>query len=94
MRGLHEEIYNKDRFNDVSVIIVDYYMDEMNGIEVCETLSKHPAKKILLTGGADKENIAIDAFNKGIIHRFINKTDPDFPSQIRQAIYMQRGIFS
>lgn len=87
IRGLHEEIYSGDRFNDVSVIIVDYYMNEMNGIEVCEALAKHPAKKILLTGGADKESLAIDAFNKGIIHRFISKTDADFPNKIKQAVF-------
>ena len=86
MRGLHEEIYNKERFTDVSVLIVDYHMDEMSGIEVCEALSKHPAKKILLTGGADKEKLAIEAFNKGLIHRFINKSDANFPAQLRKAI--------
>lgn len=86
MRGLHEEIYSKTRFNDVSVIIVDYYMNDMSGIELCESLAKHPAKKILLTGGRDKEKIAIEAFNKGIIHRFINKSDPNFSSQLKQAV--------
>jgi CheY-like chemotaxis protein len=86
LRALHEEIYNGTRFDDVSVIIVDYYMDEMNGIEVCEALAKHPAKKILLTGGADMEALAIGAFNKGIIHYFISKSDPLFPSKIKQAI--------
>lgn len=86
MRGLHEEIYSIERFQDVSVLIVDYHMDELSGIEVCETLSKHPAKKILLTGGIDKEKVAIEAFNKGIIHRFINKSDPNFPTQLKQAI--------
>lgn len=87
IRGLHEEIYSSDRFNDVSVIVVDYYMDELNGIEVCEALAKHPAKKILLTGGADKENLAIDAFNKGVIHRFISKADAEFPNKLRQAVF-------
>lgn len=86
MRGLHEEIYNKNRYNDVSVMIIDYYMDTMSGIEVCEALKDHPAKKILLTGGADKERIAIDAFNNGIIHRFINKKDADFPNRLKQAV--------
>jgi CheY-like chemotaxis protein len=86
MHRLHEEIYFKTRFNDVSVLIVDYYMDDISGIDVCESLTNHPAKKILLTGGADKEKIAIEAFNKGIIHRFINKSDPDFTNQLKQAV--------
>lgn len=86
MRKLHEEIYSDERFNDVSVLIVDYYMDDISGIDFCESLAEHPAKKILLTGGRDKEKIAIEAFNKGIIHRFINKADPNFVSQLRQAV--------
>jgi len=83
---LHEEIYSEKRFNAVSVIIVDYYMDAMNGIDVCEKLAHHPAKKILLTGGNDKEKIAVEAFNKGIIHQFVNKADPKFPILLKQKI--------
>lgn len=93
IRRLHEEIYNKERFNDVSVLIIDYYMDNMDGIEVCELLKDHPAKKILLTGGADKEKIAIEAFNNGIIHRFINKSDPHFSSKLRQAINVLKDAY-
>ncbi len=86
MRGLHQEIYNEDRFRDISVIVVDYHMGDLNGIDVCESLAAHPAKKILLTGGPDKEKVAIDAFNRGIIHRFINKSDANFPAKLKQAI--------
>ena len=46
IKKLHEEIYSSERFRDVSVIIVDYYMDEMNGIDVCQQLSHLPMKKI------------------------------------------------
>ena len=93
LHNLHQEVYFEDRFQDVSVIIVDYYMDEMRGIDVCEALINHPAKKILLTGGADKEKIAIEAFNKGIIHRFINKSDRNFPAQLKQAIIMLKDAY-
>ena len=63
---------NPDRFNEVSVIVVDYAMPGMNGIELCRALSKHPARKILLTGEAD-HRIAVEAFNEGLIHRFVLK---------------------
>lgn len=94
MRNLHHEIYSNDRFNDVSVLIIDYHMDEMTGIEVCEALKNHPAKKILLTGSIDKEKIAIEAFNKGIIHRFINKSDANFPILLKQAVsFLKENYF-
>lgn len=93
MKGLHEEIYSPDRFQDVSVIVVDYYMDDLCGLDVCEALANHPAKKILLTGGADKEKLAIEAFNRGIIHRFISKSDPNFPNQLSQAITILKEAY-
>lgn len=93
MRGLHEEIYNHHRFSDVSVIIVDYYMKDINGIDICETLAEHPAKKILLTGGQDKEKVAIEAFNKGIIHSFISKSDPNFPIKLIQAVSLLKEAY-
>src|SRR5206468_8133381 len=80
------EIYSSARFRDVSVVIIDYHMQEINGIDVCKELINHPSKKILLTGSPDKDKIAIDSFNSGIIHRFINKADPDFLPQLKQAI--------
>lgn len=93
IRALHNEIYSEDRFKDVSVLIVDYHMKELNGIEVCEALSNHPAKKILLTGGDDKEKVAIEAFNKGVIHRFISKSDSNFPNLLKQAILMLKESY-
>ena len=93
MHKLHEEIYSNERFNDVSVLIIDYNMQEMNGIDVCETLRNHPAKKILLTGGIDKEDIVIEAFNNGIINRFINKSDPSFPAKLKQAVSLLKEAY-
>lgn len=83
---LYEEIYNPNRFRDIAVIVVDYYMDGLHGIEVCQKLKELPAKKILLTGGYDKEHLAIKAFNEGLIDKFISKTDPDLSRQLSQAI--------
>lgn len=93
IRALHEDIYNSNRFQDVSVIVVDYYMEDINGIELCKQLAKHPAKKILLTRGVDKAKIAIDAFNKGIINQFISKNDKYFPSKLKQTIELLRDEY-
>lgn len=93
LKKLHEEIYCADRFNDASVLIIDYHMGEINGIDVCKKLINHPAKKILLTGGTDKEKIAIEAFNNGIINRFISKADSNFPDQLKHAISMLQNTY-
>lgn len=95
LRGLHEEIYHNDRLKDISVIIVDYHMNDINGIELCERLQNHPSKKILLTGSKDKEKVAIEAFNKGIIHQYIDKSNKDFPTQLKHAVNsLQEAYFT
>lgn len=71
---LHREVYNHNRFRQNSVIVVDYVMPEMSGMEFCRKIQRSGIKKILLTGKAD-EKLAIRAFNEGLIERFITKND-------------------
>ncbi|MDR7051604.1 CheY-like chemotaxis protein [Duganella sp. 3397] len=62
------------RFATPSVLVVDYSMPQMNGLEFCEQVRDLPCKKILFTGAAD-EKIAVSAFNQGLIDRYIQKSD-------------------
>lgn len=71
--------------NQVSVIIVDYDMPEMNGVEFCNKIKNGQAKKILLTAVADSD-VAISAFNAGVIDCFLYKFDPDLPNKLLEAI--------
>jgi len=63
---------NPDRNLEITVLVADYNMPDINGIELCRKLSHLPMKKILLTGEADNE-LAVTAFNEGIIDAFIRK---------------------
>ena len=63
---------SKKRFCEPAVIIVDYDMPEMNGIDFCIGMKDHPSQKIMLTGEAE-HTIAVDAFNAGLINQFIVK---------------------
>jgi CheY-like chemotaxis protein len=73
-----ERIYRiaeqRERFAIPSVLVVDYSMPQMNGVEFCEAVAHLPCKKILFTGAAD-EKIAVSAFNRGLIDRYIKKSD-------------------
>lgn len=82
---IHAEVYNPNRFSELSVVVVDYGMPGMDGLEFCKRIDGTRIKKILLTGQAD-ERLAIEAFNKGLIHRYIKKSDPDVTQRITQAI--------
>jgi CheY-like chemotaxis protein len=73
-----ERIYRiaeqRQRFATPSVLVVDYSMPQMNGLEFCAAVAHLPCKKILFTGAAD-EKIAVTAFNRGLIDRYIKKSD-------------------
>lgn len=62
------------RFTTPSVLVVDYAMPQMNGLEFCERVRDLPCKKIMLTGQADEKMAAKD-LNTGLIDRFIQKSD-------------------
>lgn len=83
--ALSQEIYNPQRFNQVSVIVLDYDMPGMNGLEVCKKIKDPYVQKILLTGAAD-ESLAVEAFNQGLIHKFITKQSKGMADLLEQAI--------
>lgn len=82
---IHREVHNERRFEQVSVVVVDYDMPEIDGLEFCRSLKNPAIKKILLTGKAD-EQLAVRAFNERTIDRFIRKQDPDVISVLNRTI--------
>ena len=90
---IHREVHNEHRFEQVSVVVVDYDMPEIDGLEFCRSLKNRAIKKILLTGKAD-EQTAVRAFNEKTIDRFIRKQDDDVMTQLNRAIAdLQREHF-
>jgi CheY-like chemotaxis protein len=90
---IHREVHNEHRFEQVSVVVVDYDMPEIDGLEFCRNLKNKAVKKILLTGKAD-EQTAVRAFNEKTIDRFIRKQDDDVMARLNRAIAeLQREHF-
>lgn len=72
-----EKIRNYSQKNEeISVIIVDYNMPSINGLDFLKQISHLSCKKILLTGEATHEE-AVKSFNEGIIDKFIRKDSQD-----------------
>lgn len=91
---IHREVLNPNRFQRVSVAVVDYAMPEIDGLEFCASIKDPKVGKILLTGKAD-ERLAVKAFNDGLINRYIRKQDPDAIGQLATAIAeLQRDYFA
>ncbi len=85
---LHKQIYNKKRFSVITSVVVDYDMPKINGIDFCQEIKNDKIYKIMLTGVAD-ENIAVKAFNDGIIQAFVKKSSPNVYEEIEK--YIQKG---
>lgn len=68
-----------------SVIVVDYSMEPINGLEFCEKLDNTTAKRIMLTSHATKD-LAIQAFNNKLIDVFLLKTESDMLDNLAKAI--------
>lgn len=85
LSSLQNEIYNARRFDDIAVIVVDYAMPNINGLDFCCRIDNTTIKKILLIDEAD-ETLAISALKQGLIDRYFHKNDPDAGDLITQAI--------
>lgn len=72
---------DKGRNDEFSVLVVDHSMPEMTGIALCEALANHPIKKIMLTGEKD-HNLAVKAFNNGLIDYFVPKDQPNLTEHL------------
>ena len=73
------------RFDLTQVGVMDYSMPAMNGLQVLGELMDWPGARILLTGLAD-EQLAVSAFNQGLIEQFIPKQSPDIRLRLTEAI--------
>lgn len=75
----------RTRFGLVQVAVVDYAMPAMSGLRMLGELRDWPGARILLTGRAD-EQLAVSAFNRGLINQFIPKQSPELRLCLTRAI--------
>lgn len=71
--------------NEIAILLIDNCMPEIKGIDICNQFKYLSCKKILLTGETSPIE-AIDAFNDGIIDKFIPK-DKNFTEKLRKNIF-------
>ncbi|MBG9389749.1 response regulator [Caenimonas aquaedulcis] len=74
-----------ERYSLARVCVVDYSMPSMDGLEALSELVEWPGSRVLLTGQAD-EQIAVRAFNRGLIDQFIPKQSPDIARTLVSAV--------
>ena len=85
VEGIFRICSQRGRFSVPSVLVVDFYMPRMNGLDFCRALQYLPCKKILLAGPAE-ERLAMEAMNDGLIDRYVRKQDADALLQLERQI--------
>lgn len=73
------------RFALTRVCVVDYAMPAMSGLQVLSELTGWTGARILLTGRVE-EQLAVSAFNRGLIERFVPKQAADIRLRLTGAI--------
>jgi CheY-like chemotaxis protein len=74
-----------ERYALTRVCVVDYSMPGMDGLQALGELIDWPGARVLLTGQAD-EQVAVRAFNRGLIDQFIAKQTPDISRRLVDAV--------
>lgn len=85
IRDLIKNLRKGQQADEVSAVIVDYSMPGMDGLEFCRNIQNPYIQKILLTGEAD-EMLAVEAFNEGIIDKYIRKQRDNLASHVQESI--------
>lgn len=79
-----------ERFSLTRVCVVDFSMPAMDGLQVLDALGDWPGARVLLTGQAD-DQVAIDAFNGGLIQQFIPKQIADLGVRLLEVVERLQG---
>ena len=78
---IEHEIKQVQRFDRLSVVLVDYSMPTMDGLEFCAAIAHMDVRRVLLTSVAN-EKLAVAAFNDGLIHQYLPKAAITSPSAV------------
>jgi CheY-like chemotaxis protein len=91
-RKIHHEIYNPKRFEQVSVLAIDYAMPTLHGLDFCRKAEETFSQRLIFTGEAG-HSLAVEAFNEGIIHKFLRKGEVNLPDLLLEDIQNLQGSY-
>ena len=80
-----QKLQDQQRFAEPSVLVVDYSMPQLNGLDLCSRITNPYVKKVLLTGVAE-EKIAIKALNTELIDFYISKSESSLSQELTRII--------
>ena len=84
--NIQKVINNNEKHTQYGIIVADYEMPMMNGLELCNRLmNKFDIIKILLTGKYSQSD-SVTSLNKGVIDYFLSKGKATTPTELIECI--------
>ncbi len=80
-----QKLNTLNRFAEPSVMVVDFSMPDLNGLDLCSQITNPNCKKVLLTGVANEKQ-AIHALNSDLIDFYIGKNEEDLSNRLNAII--------
>ncbi len=85
LEHLYKEVYNPERFKMPSIVVIDFTLSQIHGVELCTQLEETSYKILMLDSKADMP-LAIELFNQSIIHQFILKDQENYLNELEKGI--------
>lgn len=82
---IKKQIYNSKRFEEVSLIVVDYETQGINMLEFLKDIQDKQFKKIIISDSVD-DAMVLKAFNDGLLDKFIRKNQVNFSYLLNSTI--------
>jgi len=75
----------QENHSDISVLLVDYHMPEMCGLDFLRQIQHLPIRKALITAEKDSQ-IGLDAYREGLVDAYVRKGSPNFITDIENIV--------
>ena len=87
LQNVKKRIFIPNKESEISVLVIDYDMPQIDGISFCKNLNKVNSNiyKILLTG-ADKDDVISEALESGCIDFFLPKSNTNTLNKLKETI--------
>ncbi len=80
-----QKLNTLNRFSEPSVVVVDFSMPNLNGLDLCAQLTNPNSRKVLLTGVANEKQ-AIHALNSDLIDFYIGKDEEELTNRLTSIV--------
>lgn len=86
LRLIQDEVYESNRFSQLTGVMCDYQMPGMNGFDFCEQVKNDYVSRMFLTKQRDARLIT-DAFNRGLIKKYVHIESETLAADLNSTLH-------